>query len=208
MSESKTPFLFPSGSSSSSTSDLFSRSLAGLVLLPLLLLTGEVTETQDIHIKRLTSEHHWGASVKSRPSPSVLPPDGKEIYRSRCLSCHQLNGQGVTGTFPPLQDTKWVNGDKGRLIRIILSGMTGPLEVQGTTYRGVMPPWGSAMNDEEVAALSTYIRSNFRNDASPVTAKEVAKVRNATKERSKPWTAQELKQKTNQGIPGDSTAKD
>lgn len=69
-----------------------------------------------------------------------------------------------------------------------------------------MPPWGSALSDAEVAALSTYLRSNFGNDASPVTAEEVAKVRAATKDRSQPWTAQELKQEANQGIPGDSTA--
>lgn len=116
-----------------------------------------------------------------------------------------MQGQGVPRTFPPLQETRWVNGDKGRLLRIILNGLSGPIEVKGSTYRGTMPPWGSALNDEEVAALASYVRSNFGNDAAPVTAKEVAKVRAAAKNRTQPWTAAELKKEANQGIPADST---
>lgn len=116
-----------------------------------------------------------------------------------------MKGQGVPRTFPPLQETRWVNGDKGRLLRIILNGLSGPIEVKGSTYRSTMPPWGSALNDEEVAALASYVRSNFGNDAAPVTAKEVAKVRAAAKNRTQPWTAAELKKEANQGIPADST---
>jgi len=132
--------------------------------------------------------------------------DGEEIYNTRCVSCHQMNGQGVPGTFPPLNETEWVNGDKGRLIRLLLNGLSGSIEVKGQTYSGVMPPWGGALDDEEMAAITTYIRSNFDNDASPVTAEEVAKVREATSSRKKPWTAKELRKDANQGIPGDSTA--
>ena len=119
-----------------------------------------------------------------------------------------MNGQGVPGTFPPLTDTDWVNGDKGRLIRLLLSGLSGSIEVKGQTYSGVMPPWGGALDDEEMAAITTYIRSNFGNDASPVTAEDVAKVREATSSRKKPWTAKELRKDANQGIPGDSTARE
>lgn len=132
--------------------------------------------------------------------------DGEQIYQTRCMSCHQMNGRGVPGTFPPLQDTEWVNGDKGRLLRLLLNGLTGSMKVKGTTYSGVMPPWGEALSDEELAAVTTYIRSNFGNDAPPVTTEEVAKVRAATKNRTQPWTAKELKKEANQGIPGDSTA--
>ena len=128
--------------------------------------------------------------------------DGEQIYNTRCMSCHQMNGRGVPGTFPPLTETQWVNGDKGRLIRLLLHGLTGRIEVKGTTYSGTMPPWGGALDDEGIAQIATYVRSNFGNDASPVTTEEVAKVRAATKGRTKPWTAKELNQEANQGIPG------
>jgi len=135
-----------------------------------------------------------------------LADEGEQIYNTRCMSCHQMGGRGVPGSFPPLRDTDWVNGDKGRLIRFLLHGLSGSIEVKGQTYSGVMPPWGGALDDDGIAAVATYIRSNFGNDASAITAEEVAKVRAATKGRKKPWTAKELKKKANQGIPGDSTA--
>lgn len=134
----------------------------------------------------------------------VMADDGEQIYNTRCISCHQMNGQGVPGTFPPLNGTKWVTGDKGRLIRLLLDGMDGRMEVKGRTYSGSMPPWGGALDDEGIAAISTYIRSNFGNEAAPVTPDEVAKVREATADRNGPWTADELNEAANQGIPGDS----
>jgi mono/diheme cytochrome c family protein len=154
-----------------------------------------------------TADRSIHASMDARVLSSLVD-DGEQIYNTRCVSCHQMNGQGVPGTFPPLTDTDWVNGDKGRLIRLLLSGLSGSIEVKGQTYSGVMPPWGGALDDEEMAAITTYIRSNFGNDASPVTAEDVAKVREATSSRKKPWTAKELRKDANQGIPGDSTARE
>jgi mono/diheme cytochrome c family protein len=145
--------------------------------------------------------HNAGVSLS-------LADEGEQIYNTRCMSCHQMGGRGVPGTFPPLRGTDWVNGDKGRLIRMLLHGITGQIEVKGQTYSGVMPPWGGALDDESLAAVTTYIRSNFGNDASAITAEEVAKVRAATKGRKKPWTGKELKKEANMGIPGDSTATD
>jgi mono/diheme cytochrome c family protein len=150
-------------------------------------------------------ERSFHATMDARVLSSSVD-DGEQIYNTRCVSCHQMNGQGVPGTFPPLNETEWVNGDKGRLIRLLLNGLSGSIEVKGQTYSGVMPPWGGALDDEEMAAITTYIRSNFGNDATPVTPEEVAKVREATSTRKKPWTAKELRKDANQGIPGDSTA--
>jgi hypothetical protein len=71
-----------------------------------------------------------------------------------------------------------------------------------------MPPWGGALDDEGIAQIATYIRVNFGNEASPITTEEVAKVRAATKGRTKPWTAEEFKKEANLGIPGaDSTGR-
>ncbi len=118
--------------------------------------------------------------------------DGAEIYQTRCLSCHQANGGGVPGVFPPLTGTEWVTGDEDVLIRIILNGMTGEIEVNGMTYSGAMPPWGGFLTDEEVAALLTYIRAEWGNDASEVMAETVAEVRETVADRKEPWTIEEL----------------
>lgn len=136
----------------------------------------------------------------------VADEDGAEIYMTRCMSCHQMNGRGIAGVFPPLTGTEWVMGDKGRLIRIVLHGLTGEIDVEGETYSGAMPPWKSFLNDEQMAALLTYIRSSWGNEAPEVTVAEVAKVRAATEERREPWTQDELAKAENQGIPGQPAA--
>ncbi len=141
-------------------------------------------------------------STTMHPSIAALDEDGAEIYMTRCMSCHQMNGRGVPGVFPPLNGTEWVNGDKGRLIRTILHGLTGEITVGDETYSGAMPPWKSFLDDEQMAALLTYIRSSWGNDASEVTSDEVASVRAATEERRDPWTEAELEDEENRGIPG------
>ena len=128
-----------------------------------------------------------------QPEPGlVTAPDGEEIYMMRCLACHQANGEGMAGVFPTLVGSEWVTGEKAPLIGIILHGVMGEMEVKGVTYSGMMPPWGSYLSDEEVAALLTYIRTSWGNEASEVTAEEVTQVREATAERKAPWTAEEL----------------
>ncbi|MEO0640706.1 MAG: cytochrome c, partial [Bacteroidota bacterium] len=67
-------------------------------------------------------------------------------------------------------------GDKERLIGVLLNGMQGEIEVNGETYNNVMASYAT-LKDEEIAAVLTYVRSNFGNEASAVTASEVAAVR-------------------------------
>ncbi|MEO6528672.1 MAG: cytochrome c [Gemmatimonadaceae bacterium] len=120
--------------------------------------------------------------------------DGKQVYSSTCAACHQATGLGVEGTYPPLAASDWVNGDEGKLVRIILHGLTGPVEVAGETYAGAMPPWGGVLKDDDIAAVATYIRSAWGNKAAPVTTAKVASIRSATTARKTPWTAPELAQ--------------
>ena len=72
---------------------------------------------------------------------------------------------------------KWVNGDKTRLINVVLNGLSGPIEVKGVPYSEIMPAHKSFMSDAQVAEVLTYIRGNFGNTSGPVTAAEVAAVR-------------------------------
>lgn len=84
----------------------------------------------------------------------------------------------MEGAFPTLHQTEWTEGDKGRLIRLVLFGMQGPIEIKGASYNNVMTPHGF-LTDEQVAAVLTFVRSNFDNEADAVTAEEVARVRAA-----------------------------
>lgn len=101
---------------------------------------------------------------------------GKKVYDSTCLACHMADGSGVPGMHPPLAKTDWVTGDKDRLIRITIQGLSGKIEVNGRTYNSVMPPNGHLSN-RQIADVLTYIRQSFGNNASEVTIEEVQKVR-------------------------------
>lgn len=101
--------------------------------------------------------------------------DGKALYAT-CMACHQANGQGIPGAFPPLAESEWVNGPVENLIRIQLRGLMGPITVKGVEYNSMMPA-NATMSDEEVAAVLTYIRSNFGNTSGPVTPDQVKALR-------------------------------
>lgn len=110
---------------------------------------------------------------------------GEKLYYQYCSACHQLNGQGASGRFPPIVNTDWVTGNKERLIQVILNGMEGSLEVDGEVYNGVMPQHGF-LKDDEIAQVLTYIRSSFGNDASEITSVEVAELRKKQEESGLP----------------------
>lgn len=111
---------------------------------------------------------------------------GKAIYTREgfCITCHQPDGKGLPSSgFPPLTGTAWVTGNEDRLIKLVLNGLHGPMEVNGQKYPGQVPmtPFGRMLNDDEIAAVLTYVRGSFGNKAKPVSAAKVKAVRNATK---------------------------
>lgn len=110
---------------------------------------------------------------------------GKEIYAKEgyCSTCHQADGKGLTASgFPPLTANNWVLGNEDRLIKLALKGLLGPIEVSGKKYPGQVPmtPFGGLLKDEEVAAVLTYVRNSFGNQASAISPERVQKVRAAT----------------------------
>lgn len=120
---------------------------------------------------------------------------GEALYQ-RCVTCHQMNGEGLTGNFPPLAGSEYVTASNVAVpIRIVLHGMQGPLTVKGTEYNGIMPAYGTGveMSDEEVAAVLTYVRQAWGNNAGAITAAQVAEVRAAARPASGPMTAEELR---------------
>ena len=123
---------------------------------------------------------------------------GERIYQLRCQTCHQMDGSGIAGAFPPLTPNEWVLGDEGRFIRLVLHGVRGEMEVDGTTYNGVMPGFGY-LSDEEVAAVITYVRQSFGNDTTAVRSEQVAAVRAHDEAPRGGWHADDLWEAT--GIP-------
>jgi glucose/arabinose dehydrogenase/cytochrome c553 len=101
---------------------------------------------------------------------------GEKIYNTYCAACHQRDGKGASGRFPPLANTDWVTGDKNKLIKIVMQGLQGEIAVNGETYNNVMPPH-NFLSDEEISKILTYVRQSFGNKASAVSAEEVSKVR-------------------------------
>ncbi len=113
------------------------------------------------------------AGPSAPQNPMVL---GAEVYNA-CTQCHQADGKGLAGQFPPLADSEYVNGDVRRLAAILVNGINGELVVKGQTYNSQMPAWKDNYNDEEIAAVLTYIRSSFGNKSGPVAKSVVEAVR-------------------------------
>jgi mono/diheme cytochrome c family protein len=140
--------------------------------------------------------------AQAKLDPAVLKkefPKGAVLFVSRCQPCHGADGNGVKPLAPPLNQSEWVTGSKNRLMAIVLFGLTGPIKVNDHLYRapeinGDMPGIGADPNlsDETVAQLLGFIRKSWRNEADPVSAREVAEARQKLQDRQKPFTMREL----------------
>ena len=128
---------------------------------------------------------------------SVAFVKGKELYEREayCGTCHQENGQGLEASgYPPLRQSKWVKGSEERLIKLTLKGIYGPMTVLRRNYKGNVPmtPFEGLMNDEEVAAVLTYVRNTFGNEASVISPEKVKAVRAAIADKEGFYLASEL----------------
>ena len=111
-----------------------------------------------------------------------------------------MDGNGTPSLAPPLNKSEWVNGDKDKLISIVLFGLTGPVKVNGHVYKspeinGDMPAIGfsKAITDDDIAQVLSFLRKSWQNNADKVTIEDVQKVRQKYKDRQKSFTADELK---------------
>jgi mono/diheme cytochrome c family protein len=121
---------------------------------------------------------NWRAPVQTGLAASMVR--GKQVYLTQCLACHQVDAAGVQGMNPPLIKTKFVLGDKPTLVKIVLNGMTGAVDINGDTYHNVMAPH-SELTDQQIADVLTYVRNSFGNKASAVAAAQVKAIRAANK---------------------------
>ncbi len=148
-------------------------------------------------------DHRTAATLAAGAPASNSALDGKQIFTTTCQACHQATGQGLPSVFPPLAGASWVTGDPDTLAKIVLHGLTGPIDVGGTTYNGAMPTFGNQFSDAELAAVLTYIRKEWGNSSPAIEATVVEAARKATAGRTEPWKGAEelLKQ-----APADSGA--
>ena len=126
------------------------------------------------------------AAEKKEPATRELDPalvaemreKGKAVYMGAgiCFTCHQANGEGLANVFPPLAGSEWVLGSDERIVAAIIRGLAGPIEVKGNVYNGAMPPQPH-LTDDQIADVVTYIRSEWGNEAPPVTPDQVAYAR-------------------------------
>jgi len=121
-------------------------------------------------------------------------PDGKKVY-DLCLTCHGPAGAGIPGQAPPLANSEWVKGGEKRLLAILLKGVTGPITVHGKkgTYGGNMVGW-ETQSAAKLAAVATYIRSQWENNAPEVTEADVQAAIKEFAGQKAQWTEEQLLQ--------------
>ena len=137
-----------------------------------------------------------GCGVRREPvrMPPVRIPDtepGRTQFESYCAACHRYDGEGM-GEAPPLAASSWVRGPENRLIKIVLHGVQGSIEVNGRTYDREMPGFGKILSDADVASLLSYVRRRFGGASKLITPAAVSQVRAASRNRTDYWTVDEL----------------
>jgi mono/diheme cytochrome c family protein len=106
-----------------------------------------------------------------------LQETGGAVYQEVCVVCHQADGNGLPGAFPPLAGAGEFYGTPQNQAGIIINGLSGEIVVKGQTFNGNMQAWGDVLSDYEIAAVATYVRSAWGNEDGIVLPEDVAAVR-------------------------------
>jgi mono/diheme cytochrome c family protein/glucose/arabinose dehydrogenase len=124
---------------------------------------------------------------------------GRVVFMSSCVSCHQADGRGSSGLGPPLVASPIAEGPAERFASVLIHGLEGTWKIGEMTYEAAMPP-APVPEDDDLAAVMTYVRRSFGNAADPVRPDEVTAARAAHKGRGRPWTRAEVEAKTGPGV--------
>ncbi|HWP83371.1 MAG TPA: cytochrome c [Bacteroidota bacterium] len=138
-----------------------------------------------------TIAHEVEQPQLAQTTPLKKEVKGDLVYVGVCQTCHQPNGLGVAGQYPPLVGSEWLLEDIETPVRIVLYGLEGPITVRGSTYNNKMPPFHDKLSDEEIAAVLTHARASWGNAAPAVKPEDVAALRTKYGVRP-PWTSSEL----------------
>ncbi len=147
-----------------------------LFLLPVLgLVIGACSQEADTQQTASNDTAVHTAEVSAASKDDLLTK-GAAVYAANCAACHQANGQGLKGAFPPLANSDFLAGDRKAVMSAALFGLSGPITVNGVDYNGMMPSQGH-LPDEDLAAVLTYVFNSWGNDGAAVSTAEVAALR-------------------------------
>lgn len=151
------------------------------------------------HLRKVIANIEAAKNNANSKKIARLFPKGAKLFNTVCQTCHGKEGNGVASLAPPLNNSEWVQGDKNKLIRIVLYGLTGSVRVAGKLYKapeinGDMPGIGSnkEYTDDDIAQVLSLIRSSWSNKANKITATDISNIRNQYKDRQKAFTMDEL----------------
>jgi mono/diheme cytochrome c family protein len=150
-----------------------------------------------------------GVGAQGQQQQAELWPHdrGKKIFAANCQTCHQANGLGVPGQYPPLAGSEFTIGGSKRPAMIILKGLQGPVKVKGQQYgSAVMQPWDKTLTDQKIADVMTYERSEWGNNASPVTAEQIAALRKELASHPESYVEHDILAVPDEDLPGGAPA--
>jgi mono/diheme cytochrome c family protein len=145
-----------------------------------------------------------GGAQGPQEQVELSPRDrGKKIFAANCQTCHQANGEGVPGQYPPLAGSEFTNGGSRRMAMIVMKGLQGPVKVKGQMFgSAVMQPWDKTLTDQKIADVMTYERSEWGNKASPVTAEQIAALRKELASHSESYVEHDILAAPEEDLPG------
>src|SRR5437016_4160364 len=145
-----------------------------------------------------------GGAQGQQQQAELSPRDrGKKVFAANCQTCHQANGQGVPGQYPPLAGSEFTNGGSRRMAMIVLKGLQGPVKVKGQQYgSAVMQPWDKTLTDQKIADVMTYERSDWGNHSSPVTAEQITALRKELANHPESFGEHDILAAPDEDIPG------
>ena len=149
------------------------KTISMLLAVPLLGLSIGACSQEPASTARDTAVHDAETAVATA---TELMARGEGIYNANCAACHQPNGQGLAGAFPPLAGSDFLQGNRKEVISAALFGLSGPITVNGVDYNGIMPSLGH-LPDEDLAAAITYVFGSWGNDLAAVSVEEVSAIR-------------------------------
>ncbi len=141
--------------------------------------------------KPVAHELEMGSAGAASTASARPAPNGADIFSAICITCHQAGGTGIEGKYPPLAGSEWIAKDAGIPVRIVLNGLEGPIQVKGKQFVNQMPSIGAQLEDDEIAAVLSFVRSSWGNSSGKVPTELVTKLRRETAGQGA-WTADKL----------------
>ena len=142
---------------------------------------GSESQKREAELKTQIAEE-----IKANPAIAGLTKEmqvekGKQVFMGLCFACHQPDGKGLPGIFPPLAGSDYLKADHDRAVRIVLKGLSGPVTVNGMSINSAMPPQEAVLTDAQVADVLTFVLNSWGNTGEAVSAERVKAIRNETR---------------------------